>query len=444
MTNTDCVDDAFTQIDTNQDGVIDKDEFRNIMGKSETVTSTPCETTTLGVNRYGSATIRDERYGSATIRDDRYDYATVRDDRYGSTTIRDDRYKYNAIGYNDLGCTADKYTTHGTTLATRDLINQTAIVTSCSEETSRYLEKYANNIYIDSNPQIIRRTTTENPVTYEQRVLVRYLQPPPLPPPEPLIIKEVCPDQPPPPPPLILREQAPPRPSLPPLVLRERPPIPPPRLPGETITRVLPAVPVPPRSVVIERYPAPPEKPRDIIIERWLPYGPESARRTIVQRACCDVAYPQPYYHIIVYDGVQTRIIRRFENLGVVQECPDAYKARYGSSLIDSSTLVQKARDAGVVEDISLRSLSSSTIVNDRRSIVDYDRSREIINQGCSSVGGTSYETIHRVSSGVETTNLGNRNSILLGSHLVDNGGSSRTVYQTQSGFVVGDTNCSN
>ncbi|CAF4363743.1 unnamed protein product, partial [Rotaria magnacalcarata] len=256
--------------------------------------------------------------------------------------------------------------------------------------------------------------------------------------------------QPPPPPPLILREQAPPRPSPPPLILRERPPIPPPRLPGETsenrnlITRVLPAVPVPPRSVVIERYPPAPEKPRDIIIERWLPYGPESARRTIVQRAYCDVAYPQPYYHIIVYDGAQTRIVRRFENLGVVQENPNAYIARYGSSLIDSSTLVQKARDAGVVEDLSLRSISSSTIVNDHRSITDCDRSREIINQGFSSSGGTSYETIHRVASGVETTNLGNRNSILLGSHLVDNCGSSRTIYETQSGFAVGDTPCSN
>ncbi|CAM4815156.1 unnamed protein product [Rotaria magnacalcarata] len=434
MTNTDCVDDAFTQIDTNQDGVIDKDEFRNMKEKSEGVTSTPYETTTLGVNRYGNTTIRDDLYGSTTIRDD----------LYGSTTIRDDRYKYNVNGYNDLSYTADKYTTRGTTLATRDLINQTAIVTSCSEETSRYLEKYANNIYIDSNPQIIRRTTTENPVTYEQRVLVRYLQPPPLPPPEPLIIKEVCPDQPPPPPPLILREQAPPRPSPPPLILRERPPIPPPRLPGETITRVLPAVPVPPRSVVIERYPPAPEKPRDIIIERWLPYGPESARRTIVQRAYCDVAYPQPYYHIIVYDGAQTRIVRRFENLGVVQENPDAYIARYGSSLIDSSTLVQKARDAGVVEDLSLRSISSSTIVNDHRSITDCDRSREIINQGFSSSGGTSYETIHRVASGVETTNLGNRNAILLGSHLVDNCGSSHTIYETQSGFAVGDTPCSN
>jgi len=434
MVNVDSVDDAFTQIDTNQDGVIDKDEFRNMMGKSEGVTTTPYETTTIGVNRYGNATIRDDRYGSTTFRDD----------CYGNATVRDDRYKYNIIGQNDLGYTTDKYTTHGTTIATRDLINQTAIVTNSSEETSRYLEKYANNIYIDSNPQIIRRTTTEHPITYEQRVLVRYLQPPPLPPAEPLIIKEVCPDQPPPPPPLILREQAPPRPSLPPLILRERPPTPPPRLPGETITRVLPAVPVPPRSVVIERLPAAPEKPRDIIIERWLPYGPESARRTIVQRAYCDIAYPQPYYHIVVYDGVQTRIVRRFENLGVVHENPDAYIARYGSSLIDSTTLVQRARDAGVVEDISLRSLTSSRIINDRRSIADYERSKEIINQDFSTSGGTSYETIHRVSSGAETTNLGTRNSTLLGSHYVDNGGSSRTIYETRSGFHVGDTPCTN
>ncbi|CAF5039658.1 unnamed protein product, partial [Rotaria magnacalcarata] len=91
MTNTDCVDNAFTQIDTNQDGVIDKDEFRNMVKKSVGVTSTPYETTTLGVNRYGNTTIRDDRYCSGTIRDD----------LYGSTTIRDDRYKYNVNGYND-------------------------------------------------------------------------------------------------------------------------------------------------------------------------------------------------------------------------------------------------------------------------------------------------------------------------------------------------------
>ncbi|CAF4740668.1 unnamed protein product, partial [Rotaria magnacalcarata] len=49
--------------------------------------------------------------------------------------------------------------------------------------------------------------------TYTQNIKVRFLQPPPIPPPGPLIIKEVRPPQPPAPPPLRIRQQAPaPRP----------------------------------------------------------------------------------------------------------------------------------------------------------------------------------------------------------------------------------------
>ncbi len=58
------------------------------------------------------------------------------------------------------------------------------IHTSSPEETKRYLERSGTNIYVDHNPQIIRRPTSERPVTYEQRVLIRCLHPPPLPPPE--------------------------------------------------------------------------------------------------------------------------------------------------------------------------------------------------------------------------------------------------------------------
>jgi hypothetical protein len=56
------------------------------------------------------------------------------------------------------------------------------IHTSSSEETKRYLERFGANVYVDRNPQIIRRATTERPETYEQRVFLRCLQPPPLPP----------------------------------------------------------------------------------------------------------------------------------------------------------------------------------------------------------------------------------------------------------------------
>ena len=84
-------------------------------------------------------------------------------------------------------------------------------------------------------------------------------------------------------------------------------------------------------------------------------------RRTIVQRAAAAKEYPKPRNIIIQYEAPQVRIVRQFERLGVTQENPQAYVARYGASLLDASTLVQQARAAGVVEDIvsSGRSLSS-------------------------------------------------------------------------------------
>lgn len=90
----------------------------------------------------------------------------------------------------------------------------------------------------------------------------------------------------------------------------------------------------------------------DIIIERWIPYGGQAKRRTIVQRAEAAVRYPAPRNIIVVYDAVRARVIRQFQRLGVAPENPQTYTARYGATLLDSATLVQQARTAGVVEDI--------------------------------------------------------------------------------------------
>ncbi|CAF1153121.1 unnamed protein product [Rotaria sp. Silwood1] len=226
-----------------------------------------------------------------------------------------------------------------------------ALESSSLEQTTQYAS--AGGLYNDPNPQIIRRPAATGPIIYKQNVLVRFLQPPPVPPPGPLIIKEIRPPQPPPPPPLVVRQRAPPLPPPPPLVLRERPPVPPPVIATQTVIRRLAALPLPPRSVVIERLPPLPPKPRDIIIERWIPYGPQAKRRVIVQRAPAAREYPRPRNVIIVYDAVQARVVRQFQRLGVVQESPHAYVARYGGSLLDATTLLQHARAAGVVEDIT-------------------------------------------------------------------------------------------
>ncbi|CAF1336412.1 unnamed protein product [Didymodactylos carnosus] len=211
----------------------------------------------------------------------------------------------------------------------------------------------AQGLYQDSNPQIIRRPAPGGGVTYKQNILVRFLQPPPVPPPGPLIIKEVRPPQPPAPPPLRIRQRAPPLRSLPPLVLRERPPLPPLPIQSQLVIRRLAALPVPPRSVIIERLPPLPPKPRDVIIERWLPYGRRARRRVILQRAGPARLYPRPRNIVIQYEPIQAQVVRQFQRLGVQAENPHHYVQRYGSSLRDSFSLLQEARHAGVVEDIS-------------------------------------------------------------------------------------------
>ncbi|CAF4616628.1 unnamed protein product, partial [Rotaria sp. Silwood2] len=211
----------------------------------------------------------------------------------------------------------------------------------------------AQGLFQDPNPQIIRRPAPTGVQTYTQHVQVRFLQPPPVPPPGPLIIREVRPPQPPVPPPLRLRQVAPPLPPPPPLVLRERPPVPPPVIASQTVIRRLAGLPVPPRSVIIERLPPPPPKPRDIIIERWIQYGPQAKRRTILQRAPAPAPYPAPRNIIIQYEQAPARIVRQFHRLGVVAASPAAYVQTYGAQLLDAASLLTQARAVGVVEDIS-------------------------------------------------------------------------------------------
>jgi hypothetical protein len=119
-----------------------------------------------------------------------------------------------------------------------------------------------------------------------------------------------------------------------------------------SVIRRLAALAVPPRSVIIERLPPAPPRPRDIIIERWVPYGAAAKRRTVVQRAAAAQQYVAPRNVIIQYEAPQVRIVRQFQNLGVQPENPQLYVQRYGAQLLDSITLVQQARAAGVVEDL--------------------------------------------------------------------------------------------
>lgn len=45
-------------------------------------------------------------------------------------------------------------------------------------------------------------------------------------------------------------------------------------------------------------------------------------------------------------------IVQRIQHFGIVQVDPRAYQARYGTSLLDSSTLIEQARSFGIIDDI--------------------------------------------------------------------------------------------
>ncbi|CAF3637103.1 unnamed protein product [Rotaria sordida] len=304
MNNNDTAHTLFKPIDTNRDEHIEKNEFHAWISNNEELPSSS------------------------------YEAATSRLNRYDDTTTRFDRYKYQDSFQDDLGYTADKYTSYGT----RKWMHEPVINTNSSEETNYYLERLGANIYKDSSPKIIRRARSESPVKQEQRVFVRYLQPPPVPPPGPLIIKEVRPRQPSPPLSLVIHEHAPSPPSPPPLILRERPPTPPKYIPSETIIRTLPVLPAPPRSVVIERFSLPPDNP-----------------------------------------------LRKYQQVRVTNEDPDGYRTRDGSSLLDPATSIRQTRNTGVMRDISPPPRSSSLYTTTRGYSIHFDRSNDIINRDYSS-----------------------------------------------------------
>ncbi|CAF3102552.1 unnamed protein product [Rotaria sp. Silwood2] len=142
-------DNLFKDVNTNQYGNIDKNEFRHLSSNTE------------GLNN--------SSYDSTTRELYRNDYTT--------TSSQFDGYDYNGSYYDASERTTDKCTSYGSTVAPHEWANATVIHTNSAEETNEYLRKLGGDVFIDPNPQIIRRVVSEEPVTLEQRVFVQYLLP---------------------------------------------------------------------------------------------------------------------------------------------------------------------------------------------------------------------------------------------------------------------------
>jgi hypothetical protein len=80
--------------------------------------------------------------------------------------------------------------------------NQNTFGENINPETDYETIVRSKNLYYDPQPQVIRKPSMPNPIVYNQNIMIRFLQPPPVAQ-GPLIIREVRPPQPPPPPPLV-------------------------------------------------------------------------------------------------------------------------------------------------------------------------------------------------------------------------------------------------
>ncbi|CAF3443733.1 unnamed protein product [Rotaria socialis] len=277
-------------------------------------------------------------------------------------TSQSDKVPTENINLSELSLTSEQMSTaaiKNVSTSTRSLLvdkeeKNTFKLNNSNDDIDRDNLNSPGQIFYDPNPQIIQRKGSHS-VTYKQNIIVRFLQPPPIPNAGPLIIKEVRPPQTSPLPPLVIKQRPTPPKTPPPLIIREKPPPLPSSVATKVITRQLPPEPAPPRAVIIERLPPLPSKPRDIIIERWLPYEIlDRKRKVIVQRAPKSIKeHPSPKNIIITYEPVHAKIVRNFQKQDVTREDPQAYAKRYGSQLYDSNLVIQQARAAGILEDLN-------------------------------------------------------------------------------------------
>ena len=174
---------AFDRADTNRDGRLSIDEFSNFVRSSVSGPSTTNYPITSNYSNldyagdYGSAVNRSSSYESSTIGGSGGLAAGYGASLYGTS--------YRASSGN-LGGDAVNYNVAGSAGAAGASSVDASSTSFSSASQSSSVQQYetdAQGNFVDSNPQIVRRPAQSGPLTLTQNIRVRFLQPPPVPPP---------------------------------------------------------------------------------------------------------------------------------------------------------------------------------------------------------------------------------------------------------------------
>jgi hypothetical protein len=204
----------------------------------------------------------------------------------------------------------------------------------------------------DPCPQIINKKTKV--IECKRDVFVKYLEPPKIKSPGPIVINQEANKLPPVAPPIVIRQVPCKQVEPETIVIREAPPQPPSPPYEKVITIPGKLLPPPPRKVVIERLPEMPNKPQDIILERWLPFKDEK-RKIKLNPKPADPIQCKPRNVIINWEKIEcSKVITEIKNLGIEKADPFIYTQQHGTSLKSATELPDIANEVKVLHGIPL------------------------------------------------------------------------------------------
>ena len=193
-------------------------------------------------------------------------------------------------------------------------------------------------INVDSNPEVILKTSLET-LEYVQPVTIKYLKPPSPQPAGDIVIKREKDTLLPRAPPLIIRQ----RPQMPAtaetVVYREQPPQIAAALEQKIITISGKKLPPPPRRLIIEKLPVLPAKPQPIVIEKWLQQERQTRRVKFIQAERVE-GHKAEKNLIIKWDSPRVRISKDIQLLGTQRCDPLEYRRQFESSLLSTSQMM--------------------------------------------------------------------------------------------------------
>ena len=168
----------FSQVDTNRDGSIDRAEFSNWIGNSLGAGQAGGAGAGFGSSSYESSSFSASGGGAFGAEAGLAGASSFESGSFGAGGALD-------AGSSSFQSSSFESSSSGAAGFDASAISQAAGYTS---ETNAAWSRYGADVrgaglYVDANPQIIRRQAPGGVQTYTQNIKVRFLQPPPIPPP---------------------------------------------------------------------------------------------------------------------------------------------------------------------------------------------------------------------------------------------------------------------